>query len=63
MFEQTNTTFVPWTVVKSNDKKRARLNAMRHVLQMFGYPRRDDVVVGSDGLTHPRTRVSGVRTW
>jgi polyphosphate kinase len=51
MFEQTDTTFAPWTVVKSNDKKRARLNAMRYVLQAFDYPRRDDVVVGS---TDPR---------
>ena len=27
----------PWTVVKSNDKKRARLEAMRHVLSLFDY--------------------------
>ncbi len=45
MFEQTDTDFAPWTVVKSNDKKRARINAMRHVLQEFDYPRRDNTVV------------------
>ena len=28
----------PWTVIKSNDKKRARLEAMRHVLRQFDYP-------------------------
>jgi polyphosphate kinase 2 len=46
MFEKTDTAVAPWTVVKSNDKKRARLNAMRHVLRKFDYPRRDDVIVG-----------------
>ena len=47
MFEGTDTEFAPWTVIKSNDKKRARLNAMRHVLRQFDYPRRDDFDVAS----------------
>ena len=46
MFALTDTTVAPWTVVKSNDKKRARVNAMRHVLSQFDYPNRDDDVVG-----------------
>lgn len=51
MFEQTDTLHAPWTVVKSNDKKRARINAMRHVLGQFDYPRRDlDVVATPDPL-------------
>ena len=45
MFELTDTAFAPWTVVKSNDKKRARLGAMRFVLGQFDYPRRNDAVV------------------
>ena len=44
MFQQTDTPFAPWTVVKSNDKKRARIGAMRYVLEQFDYPRRDDAV-------------------
>src|SRR4051812_6791027 len=32
MFRATDTDYAPWTVVKSNDKKRARVEAMRHVL-------------------------------
>ena len=44
MFKQTDTAFAPWTVVKSNDKKRARINAMRHVLSQFDYPYRDSEV-------------------
>ncbi|MDE3202823.1 MAG: polyphosphate kinase 2 [Acidobacteriota bacterium] len=45
MFARTDTRMAPWTVVKSNDKKRARLNAMRFVLSSFDYPRRDERVV------------------
>jgi polyphosphate kinase 2 len=45
MFQLTDTAFAPWTVVKSNDKKRARLGAMRFVLDQFDYPRRNDAVV------------------
>jgi polyphosphate kinase 2 len=45
MFEKTDTEFAPWTVVKSNDKKRARIGAMRYVLIQLDYPRRDDAVV------------------
>lgn len=46
MFRKTDTRHAPWTVVKSNDKKRARLEAMRHVLARFDYPEKDDELVG-----------------
>ena len=46
MFFYTDTADAPWTVVKSNDKKRARLEAMRHVLSRFDYENKDDEVVG-----------------
>ena len=41
MFFYTDTGDAPWTVVKSNDKKRARLEAMRHVLHVVDYPGKD----------------------
>ncbi|WP_237241524.1 polyphosphate kinase 2 [Rothia nasimurium] len=47
MFFYTDTGDAPWTVVKSNDKKRARLEAMRHVLNQFDYPDKDHALVGS----------------
>ena len=47
MFRKTDTRHSPWTVVKSNDKKRARLEAMRHVLARFDYPGKDHDVVGT----------------
>jgi polyphosphate kinase len=46
MFATTDTDVAPWIVVKSNDKKRARINAMRHFLSKFDYDDRDDDVVG-----------------
>ena len=51
MFLATDTDWAPWTVVKSNDKKRARVEAMRHVLHMFDYEDKDtDLVKEPDGL-------------
>jgi polyphosphate kinase 2 len=47
MFFYTDTADAPWTVIKSNDKKRARLEAMRLVLSRFRYDDRDDGVVGT----------------
>ncbi|WP_382306205.1 polyphosphate kinase 2 [Herbiconiux sp. UC225_62] len=47
MFAATDTDLAPWTVVKSNDKKRARLEAMRHVLSLFPYAERDAEIVGA----------------
>ena len=47
MFFYTDTATAPWTVVKSNDKKRARLEAMRWVLSRFDYPNKDYKVVGT----------------
>jgi polyphosphate kinase 2 len=46
MFTWTDTEVAPWTVIKSNDKKRARVNAMRHVLNKFEYTDKDYEAVG-----------------
>jgi polyphosphate kinase 2 (PPK2 family) len=45
MFFNTDTADAPWTVVKSDDKKRARLNCMRHFLTTLPYPNKDKKVV------------------
>jgi polyphosphate kinase len=47
MIRQTDTEWAPWTTVKSNDKKRARINAMRHFLSRFEYDGKDAEVVGT----------------
>jgi len=46
MFFYTDTADAPWTVIKSNDKKRARLNCMRHFLASLDYPDKDLDVIG-----------------
>lgn len=47
MFSRTHHGVAPWTVVRSNDKKRGRVEAMRHVLSQLDYPSRNDEVVGT----------------
>lgn len=37
MFSKTHTTFSPWIIIKTNDKKEARLESMRYVLSRFKY--------------------------
>jgi len=46
MFEATDTEDAPWIVVRSNDKKRARINAMRYLLAKADYDDKDHQVVG-----------------
>jgi polyphosphate kinase 2 len=51
MFFYTDTADAPWTIIKSNDKKRARLNCMKHFLASLPYPGKDThVVAGPDPL-------------
>ena len=47
MFYYTSTEWAPWTVVRSNDKKRGRLEAIRWVLQRFDYTDKDHEIVGT----------------
>lgn len=62
MFFYTDTADAPWTVIKSNDKKRARLNAMRYVLSTLPYPNKnesitlkpDPLIVGNAQDVHER---------
>lgn len=47
MFFYTDTADAPWTIVKSDDKKRARLNCMEHFLSSLPYPDKDHHLVGT----------------
>ena len=40
MFNQTHTSFSPWIIIKTNSKKQARLESIRHVLSRFEYDRK-----------------------
>lgn len=46
MFRATDTRAAPWTVVKNNDKKRGRLEAMRSLLWRFDYANKDEKLIG-----------------
>ena len=51
MFFYTDTADAPWTVVKSDCKKRARINAMRFLLSQLDYPNKNtELVTGPDPL-------------
>ncbi len=47
MFFHTDTNDAPWIIVKSDDKKRARINCIRHFLSELDYPDKDDGIVGN----------------
>ncbi len=52
--ERTHSIAAPWTVIRADDKKRARLAAIRHVLHHLRYERKDRDVVG-----HPDPAICG----
>ena len=57
MLLHTDTEHAPWMTIKSNDKKRARLEAMRYFLSRFDYPGKDEAVVG---VPDPRLVMRGI---
>lgn len=46
MFFHTDTTDAPWTVIKSDCKKRARLSALRYLLHSLPYTKKDPDLIG-----------------
>ncbi len=46
MFFYTDTADAPWTIIKSDDKKRARLECLRAFLSKLDYPDKDEEIVG-----------------
>lgn len=58
MFFHTDTSEAPWIVIKSDCKKRARLNAMRYVLHSITYDKKDEKTIGKiDPLLVGRSNV------
>ncbi len=47
MLFYTDSEWAPWTIVRSNDKKRGRLEAMRWVMSKLDYPDRNEEIVGT----------------
>ncbi|MCI5043729.1 MAG: polyphosphate kinase 2 [Aquisalinus sp.] len=46
MLERTHTGHAPWTIIRSNDKRRARLNAIRHLLSALDYEAKKEKNIG-----------------
>ncbi|MDL2399176.1 polyphosphate kinase 2 [Rhizobium mayense] len=46
MLKETHTDYAPWTVLHANDKRRARLNLIRHMLLTLDYDRKDEKAIG-----------------
>lgn len=58
MLKRTHTSTAPWTVIRSNDKHKARLNAMRVILNSVPYERLDPKL---DFVPDPKIVISGSR--
>ncbi|MBB3656125.1 polyphosphate kinase 2 [Rhizobium sp. BK650] len=47
MLKETHTEFAPWTVIHANDKHRARLNLIRHMLKTIDYDGKNKEAIGT----------------
>jgi polyphosphate kinase 2 len=57
MLSSTHTEVAPWTIVKSDDKKKARINAIKHILNHVDYPNKIDakeIIVDKDIIVFGR---------
>jgi len=57
MLSATHTESAPWTIVKSDNKKRARINCIKHILNFVDYPdkiKKSDIVVDRDIIVYGR---------
>jgi len=65
MFMATDTKACPWTVIRSDDKKRARINCLRYVLHQLDYPNKDqELVEGYDPqIIGPKEDIYDTSEW
>lgn len=45
MFSRTHTSYSPWIIVKANNKRRARLESIRHALSMMDYDGKSEAAI------------------
>ncbi|MBN67796.1 MAG: polyphosphate kinase 2 [Gimesia sp.] len=65
MFMATDTKACPWTVIRSDDKKRARLNCIRYVLNSLNYPHKDESLVSDfdSAIIGPKEVIYDTSEW
>ncbi len=57
MLNETNRTLAPWTIIRSDNKKLARLNCIKHMLSQIDY---EDKVPDDELQTDPQILISGI---
>ena len=57
MLSETNRSLSPWTIIRSNNKKKARLNCIKHILSMVDYP---DKLPAEELTIDPHIVISGI---
>ncbi len=57
MLNETNRTITPWTIIRSDSKKKARINCMKHILTHVDY---DEKLPAKDLEVDPRIVISGI---
>jgi len=57
MLSETNRTISPWTIIRSDNKKSARINCMKHVLSQMDY---DDKLPNKELIPDPKIVISGI---
>lgn len=57
MLSETNRTLSPWTIIRSDNKKKARLNCIKHILSMMDY---EDKLAAEELAPNPEIVVSGI---
>jgi polyphosphate kinase len=48
MLERTHTLFAPWTIVRTDEKRTARINVIKHLLRSVDYKGKDEALLGVD---------------
>ena len=57
MLNETNRTLSPWTIIRSDNKKLARLNCIKHILSKINY---EGKIVKNALRTDPEVLISGI---
>jgi polyphosphate kinase 2 len=57
MLLETNTSLSPWTIIRSDNKKKARINCMKHILSRLDY---EGKIADSKLETDPKILISGI---
>lgn len=64
MLKATNTKYAPWTVVKSDNKKKARINIIKHILNLVDYPNKissDEIVSDTKIIIDAKTELQAMK--